>query len=106
MRCVSSRKLFSSRLMQNSNERQGGGSSPRLWLHYAQHCRFRLRFATLNTNGYIDMELTRFCGHPILVMKGGPRMPRTHAPYPAEFRQQIVELVRAGRKPFELAREF
>jgi transposase len=33
-------------------------------------------------------------------------MPRTHAPYPAEFRQQIVELVRAGRKPFELAREF
>jgi transposase len=33
-------------------------------------------------------------------------MPRTHAPYPPEFRQQIVELVRAGRKPFELAREF
>ncbi|MDB5863020.1 MAG: hypothetical protein JWO70_826, partial [Betaproteobacteria bacterium] len=31
-------------------------------------------------------------------------MPRTHAPYPPEFRQQIVELVRAGRKPFELAR--
>lgn len=33
-------------------------------------------------------------------------MPRTHAPYPPEFRQQMVELVRAGRKPFELAREF
>ena len=33
-------------------------------------------------------------------------MPRTHAPYPPEFRRQIVELVRAGRKPFELAREF
>jgi transposase len=33
-------------------------------------------------------------------------MPRTHAPYPPEFRQQIVELVRAGRKPTELAREF
>ena len=33
-------------------------------------------------------------------------MPRTHAPYPPEFRQQIVELVRGGRKPFELAREF
>jgi transposase len=33
-------------------------------------------------------------------------MPRTHTPYPPEFRQQIVELVRAGRKPFELAREF
>ena len=33
-------------------------------------------------------------------------MPRTRAPYPPEFRQQIVELVRAGRKPFELAREF
>ena len=33
-------------------------------------------------------------------------MPRTHPPYPPEFRQQIVELVRAGRKPTELAREF
>jgi transposase len=27
-------------------------------------------------------------------------------PYPAEFRQQMVELVAAGRKPVELAREF
>ena len=27
-------------------------------------------------------------------------------PYPAQFRQQIIELVRAGRKPGELAKEF
>lgn len=27
-------------------------------------------------------------------------------PYPAEFRQQIIELVNAGRSPAELAREF
>jgi transposase len=33
-------------------------------------------------------------------------MPRTHPPYPPEYRQQIVELVRAGRRPEELAREF
>ena len=33
-------------------------------------------------------------------------MPRTHPPYPPEYRQQIVELVRAGRWPEELAREF
>lgn len=33
-------------------------------------------------------------------------MPRSRPPYPAEFRQQIVELVRAGRSPAELAREF
>ena len=33
-------------------------------------------------------------------------MPRTHPPYPAEFRQQIIELVRAGRTPAELSREF
>lgn len=33
-------------------------------------------------------------------------MPRTHRPYPAEFRQQMLELVRAGRNPAELAREF
>jgi transposase len=33
-------------------------------------------------------------------------MPRTRTPYPEEFRQQILELVRAGRTPAELAKEF
>lgn len=33
-------------------------------------------------------------------------MPRSHAPYPEEFRRQIVALVRAGRTPEELAEEF
>jgi transposase len=33
-------------------------------------------------------------------------MPRTRKPYAAEFRRQMVELVRAGRNPEELAREF
>ena len=33
-------------------------------------------------------------------------MPRTRKPYPPEFRQQMVELVRAGRTPEELAQEF
>ena len=33
-------------------------------------------------------------------------MPRSHQPYPPEFRQQMVELVRAGRTPNELAQEF
>lgn len=33
-------------------------------------------------------------------------MPKSHAPYPAEFRQQLIELVRAGRTPAELSREF
>ena len=33
-------------------------------------------------------------------------MPRPHNPYPPEFRQQMVDLVRAGRTPEELAREF
>ena len=33
-------------------------------------------------------------------------MPRSHAPYPEEFRQRLIELVRAGRTPEELAREF
>ena len=27
-------------------------------------------------------------------------------PYPAQFREQMIELVRAGRKPCELAKEF
>lgn len=33
-------------------------------------------------------------------------MPRTRRPYPAEFRRQMVELVRVGRTPEELSREF
>ena len=33
-------------------------------------------------------------------------MPRTRAPYAAEFRRQMIELVRAGRSPGSLAREF
>lgn len=33
-------------------------------------------------------------------------MPRSHPPYPPEFRQRMVELVRAGREPEELAKEF
>ena len=33
-------------------------------------------------------------------------MPRTRPPYAPEFRRQIVELVRAGRTPEELSREF
>ena len=33
-------------------------------------------------------------------------MPRTRPPYPPEYRRQMVELVRAGRTPEELAREF
>ena len=33
-------------------------------------------------------------------------MPKTHPPYSPEFRRQMVELVRAGRSPEDLAREF
>lgn len=33
-------------------------------------------------------------------------MAKTRPPYPAEFRQQMLELVRVGRSPAELAREF
>lgn len=33
-------------------------------------------------------------------------MGRARPPYPPEFRRQMVELVRAGRGPEELAREF
>src|ERR1700747_1652125 len=33
-------------------------------------------------------------------------MPRTRPPYSPEFRRQMVDLVRAGRDPAELAREF
>lgn len=33
-------------------------------------------------------------------------MPRTHPPYPEEYRQQILALVRAGRTAEELSQEY
>ena len=33
-------------------------------------------------------------------------MPKSRPPYPPEFRQHMVEVVRAGRTPEELSREF
>jgi transposase len=33
-------------------------------------------------------------------------MPRTRRPYPEEFKQQMIDLVRVGRTPEELSREF
>ncbi len=33
-------------------------------------------------------------------------MPRSHARYPAAFRQQMVDLVRSGRSPEALSKEF
>ena len=33
-------------------------------------------------------------------------MPKSRPPYPAEFRRQMVDLVRSGRTPEELSREF
>jgi transposase len=33
-------------------------------------------------------------------------MPKSRLPYPAEFRARMVELVRSGRTPEELSREF
>ena len=33
-------------------------------------------------------------------------MPKSRPPYPAEFRARMVELVRSGRTPEELSREF
>lgn len=33
-------------------------------------------------------------------------MPRTHKPYPEEFKRKVVALVREGRTPEELSRQF
>jgi len=33
-------------------------------------------------------------------------MPKAKPPYPAEFRQQIIELARVGKTPAQLSREF
>jgi len=49
--------------------------------------------------------LTRIGGHPNAFAKG-VIMPKTRVPYSPEFRRQMVDLVRAGRDPDDLAREF
>ena len=33
-------------------------------------------------------------------------MPKSHRPYPPEFRDRLIELVRKGRTPEELSRQF
>ena len=33
-------------------------------------------------------------------------MPKSHRPYPPEYRERVIELVRGGRSPESLAREF
>lgn len=33
-------------------------------------------------------------------------MPRPHPPYPAEFRRRVLDLIRSGRTPESLAKEF
>jgi transposase len=33
-------------------------------------------------------------------------MPKSHKPYPPEFRERLIELVRKGRTPEELSRQF
>ena len=33
-------------------------------------------------------------------------MPKSHPPYPEEFRRQLIDLVRSGRTPESLAQEF
>src|SRR5437660_3852177 len=38
--------------------------------------------------------------------KGASTMPKSHRPYPPEFRARLVELVRKGRTPEELGRQF
>jgi transposase len=43
---------------------------------------------------------------PFRLSQEAQQMPKTRPPYSPEFRRQMVELVRAGRDPDDLAREF
>src|SRR5205823_6984723 len=52
------------------------------------------------------VELTRFRGHPIVGERGASTMPRSRQPYPAEYRERLIELFRKGRSAEDLARHF
>jgi transposase len=50
------------------------------------------------------LKLTRENGHPFV--QEVPIMGKHRTPYPAEFRAHMVELVKGGRRPEELEKEF
>ena len=54
---------------------------------------------------FVAVELTRY-GGDITLWGEESTMPKTRAAYPLEFRGQMIELVRAGRSPEALGREF
>jgi transposase len=55
----------------------------------------------------VGMKLTRFRGaRQAFKLTEAFQMPKTRPPYSPEFRRQMVDLVRAGRDPADLAREF
>ncbi len=55
---------------------------------------------------YVVFGLDPFRWVPYLLGERRSTMPPTRPPYPPEFKKQMVELVRAGRTPGELAKEF
>ena len=60
-----------------------------------------------DSKGYKSTEVAPVSWTPILLGgEGVSAMPKTRPPYAAEFRQQMVDLVRSGRAPEDLAREF
>ena len=63
------------------------------------------RKSSKNAGSRERLELTRFRGH-YSPMGEESTMPKSRPPYPPEFRQRIIELVRKGRTPESLAEQF
>jgi transposase len=53
-----------------------------------------------------SLELTRFRGHPMVWGERTVHDAQEPSAVPPEFRQRIIDLVRKGRTPEELARQF
>ena len=88
------------------------GTTPQVWLNLQQT--YDLRRAEIAVGERIaecvrprNTEVAPVSWTPILLGgEGVSAMPKTRPPYAAEFRQQMVDLVRSGRAPEDLAREF
>ncbi len=65
-------------------------------------CRQHVHLIHLSSKSGLDP----FRWVPYLLGERRSTMPPTRPPYPPEFKKQMVELVRAGRTPGELAKEF
>jgi hypothetical protein len=68
-----------------------------------RECRLRAEAEKTTKSEGVDAALTQFRGH---LKIGETMMPKQRKTYPDEFKKKLIALVRGGRTPEELSRQF